>query len=36
MTVAALSFDPVLLYAAGGLAGIVGIARLVLGWALST
>jgi hypothetical protein len=33
MTVAALSFDPIFLYIAVGLSGVVALSRLLLGWA---
>jgi hypothetical protein len=33
---AALSFQPVFVYIALGLSGVIGFSRLVLGWALST
>lgn len=34
--IAVLSFQPVFLYLALGLAGIVGFSRVVLGWALQS
>ena len=33
MTVAALSFDPIFLYMALGLSGVVAFSRLLLAWA---
>jgi hypothetical protein len=33
---AALSFQPVFVYIALGISGIIAFSRLVLGWALST
>jgi hypothetical protein len=33
MTVAALSFDPIFLYIALGLSGVVALCRLLLSWA---
>jgi hypothetical protein len=36
MTVAALSFDPIIFSITIGLAGVVAFCRLILGWALAT
>jgi hypothetical protein len=35
MAIAALSFQPVILYISVGLSALIGFARLLLGWALS-
>jgi hypothetical protein len=35
MTVAALSFEPIFFYVSLGLAGVVAVSRVLVGWALA-